>query len=69
MASPRDRAASIATARLSLTFFWPMNSASRCGRSFNSNDESSSTGARRNEALAVGIEVGIVLGDSHCFGW
>ena len=45
MASPRDLAASMATARFSLTFFWPMNSASRCGRSFSSNDESSPTGA------------------------
>ena len=27
------------------TFFWPINSCSRCGRSFSSNDASSSTGA------------------------
>src|ERR1700722_10516774 len=45
MASPRERAASIATARFSLTFLCPMNSPSRCGRSFNSKEESSSTGA------------------------
>src|SRR5713101_999987 len=35
----------MATARFSLTLDCPMNSASRCGRSFNSNEESSSTGA------------------------
>src|SRR5947209_6032961 len=45
MASPRDRAASMETARFSFTFFCPMNSAKRWGRSFNSNVESSSTGA------------------------
>ena len=45
MASPRERAASIATARFSFTLVWPMNSFSLCGRSFNSKDESSSTGA------------------------
>src|SRR5207244_4585153 len=44
-ASPRERAASIATAKFSLTLGCPINSASRCGRSFSSNDESSSTGA------------------------
>src|SRR5947207_9433729 len=44
-ASARERAASIATARFSLTFVCPMNSPSRCGRSFSSNEESSSTGA------------------------
>src|SRR5712675_3016660 len=32
-------------AKFSLTLGCPMNSASRCGRSFSSNDESSSTGA------------------------
>jgi len=45
MASPRDRAASIATARFSLTLLCPINSLSRCGRSFSSNEESSSTAA------------------------
>src|SRR5581483_225203 len=43
-ASPRDFAASIATLRFSLTLFCPMNSRSRLGRSFSSNDASSSTG-------------------------
>ena len=45
MASPRDFAASIAIERFSLTLDCPMNSTSRCGRSFSSNEESSSTGA------------------------
>src|SRR5436305_12757096 len=44
-ASPRERAASIATAKFSLTLGCPINSSSRCGRSLSSNDESSSTGA------------------------
>src|SRR2546426_4377090 len=35
----------MATARFSLTLSCPMNSFSRCGRSFSSNEESSSTGA------------------------
>ena len=35
----------MATARFSLTLACPMNSARRCGRSFSSNEESSSTGA------------------------
>src|SRR5215469_18926816 len=53
MASPRERAASIATARFSLIFFWPMNSARRCGRSFSSKQESSSTGAAETSRLRV----------------
>src|SRR5580700_3884445 len=44
-ASPRERVASMATARFSLTLAWAMNSARRCGRSFSSKEESSSTGA------------------------
>src|ERR1035441_9528918 len=48
----------MATSRLSLTFFLPMNSRSRCGRSFSSNDESSSTGTaetmRSGWALSLG---------------
>jgi len=44
-ASPRDFAAWMAMSRFSLTLFWPMNSCRRCGRSFNSKEESSSTGA------------------------
>src|SRR5580692_11913847 len=35
----------MATARFSLTLDCPMNSARRCGRSFSSKEESSSTGA------------------------
>src|SRR5271163_3836981 len=35
----------MATSRFSLTLFCPMNSCSRCGLSFSSKDESSSTGA------------------------
>src|SRR5207248_5353397 len=54
MASPRERAASIATARFSLSFFWPMNSARRCGRSFNSNEESSPTGAADTRRSRLG---------------
>src|SRR5215467_4232230 len=53
MASPRERAASMATARFSLIFFWPMNSARRCGRSFSSNEESSSTGAAETSRSRV----------------
>ena len=60
MASPRDVAASIATARFSFTFFCPMNSASRCGRSFNSNDESSPTGAAETSRSRSGS--GVLLG-------
>src|SRR5580692_9174629 len=35
----------MATSRFSLTLFCPMNSCKRCGRSFSSKEESSSTGA------------------------
>src|ERR1035438_7939426 len=59
MASPRERAASIATARFSLTFLWPMNSASRCGRSFSSNEESSSTGAADTRRSRLGLRLGL----------
>ena len=61
MASPRDCAASIATARFSLTLFCPMNSARRCGRSFSSNEESSSTGAAETSRSRFGIEIGVVF--------
>jgi len=44
-ASPRDRAASRAMPSCSFAFSWPMNSCRRRGRSFSSNEESSSTGA------------------------
>src|SRR5271154_5690120 len=42
-ASPRDFAAARAMPSCSLAFSWPMNSPSHLGRSFNSNDLSSST--------------------------
>src|SRR5579883_1903895 len=54
MASPRERAASMATARFSFTLSWPMNSASRWGRSFSSKEESSSTGAADTRRLGRG---------------
>src|ERR1700694_5229343 len=59
MASPRERAASIATAKLSLTLFCPMTSASRCGRSFSSNEESSSTGAAETKRSRLGLRLGL----------
>src|SRR5579864_5525773 len=58
MASPRERAASIATARFSFTFFCPMNSLSRCGRSLSSNEESSSTGAAETRRARLGLRLG-----------
>src|SRR5436305_1621799 len=61
MASPRERAASIATARFSFTFFWPMNSARRCGRSFNSKEESSPTGAAETRRSRLGSAPGLFL--------
>ena len=59
MASPRERAASIATARFSLTFFCPMNSDKRCGRSFSSNEQSSSTGAAETRRSRLGLGLGL----------
>src|SRR5581483_963871 len=54
-ASPRDFAASIATLRFSLILSCPMNSRSRLGRSFSSNEASSSTGtADTNRSLISG---------------
>src|SRR5580700_3581719 len=61
MASPRDFAASIATCRFSFSFFWPINSLSSCGRSFNSNDESSSTGAADTRRSRFGVRLGLLL--------
>src|SRR6185312_6722428 len=60
-ASPRDLAASIATAKFSLTLDWPMNSPSRCGRSFSSNEESSSTGAAETSRSRSSGSLGIFL--------
>src|SRR5271170_655272 len=59
MASPRDRAASIATARFSLTLACPMNSPRRCGRSFSSNDESSSTAAAETRRSGLSFRLGL----------
>src|SRR6202167_3752083 len=61
MASPRDRAASIATARLSLTLVCPMNSWSLCGRSFSSNEESSSTEAADTRRSGLSFRLGLCL--------
>src|SRR5579864_7511931 len=59
MASPRERAASIATARFSFTFFCPMNSLNLCGRSFSSNEESSSTGAAETRRARLASRLGL----------
>src|SRR6476620_3207354 len=59
MASPRERAASMATARFSFTFFCPINSARRCGRSFNSKEESSPTGAAETRRSRLGSGAGL----------
>src|SRR5580704_311648 len=61
MASPRERAASIATASCSFTLFCPMNSASRCGRSFNSKDESSSTAEAETSRSGGEFRLGLFL--------
>src|SRR5258708_36342719 len=61
MASPRERAASIATARFSLTFACPINSPSRCGRSFSSNEESSSTAAADTTRSGLYSRLGLFL--------
>src|SRR5215469_15002666 len=61
MASPRERAASMATARFSFTFFWPINSASRCGRSFSSKEESSPSAAAETRRSRLGSAWGWFL--------
>src|SRR5208283_4637571 len=60
MASPRERAAWMATSRFSLIFFWPMNSARRCGRSFSSKEESSSTGAAETSRSRLSVGLGLL---------
>src|SRR6202035_5280004 len=51
----------MATARFSLTLDWPMNSPSRCGRSFSSKDESSSTGAAETRRSRLSSKLGVFL--------
>src|SRR5208282_6388300 len=55
----------MATSKFSFTFDWPMNSCRRCGRSFSSKEESSSTGAaetRRSFRSALSLAA-----DTLCF--
>ena len=52
----------MATSRLSLTFCWPMNSRRRCGRSFSSNEESSSSGAAETTRSRSGCKLSLGRG-------
>src|SRR5271170_4569599 len=72
-ASPRDLAAAKAMPSCSLAFSWPMNSPNHLGRSFSSNELSSSARSAetsRSESL-LPADIGIRLANQNriCFAW